>query len=391
MKLSEVAEINPRKPSALAKLPGDYRVTFVPMAAVDEGSGTITQPEVRTYAEVKKGFTYFAEGDVIFAKITPCMQNGKAAIASCLENGVGFGSTEFHVIRPLSDRVTVEWLWYFVRQPLFRKEAVQHFRGSAGQQRVPESFLAEHTIPVPTIEIQTRVIGRVKDMMRRIGEIGEMSSEIAAEGAALPVSMIEESMQACEGNNSTLGSICEIASSLVDPRESKYQDLKHVGGANIVSGTGAFVGLKTAREEELISGKFLFSDQDVLYSKIRPYLRKVARPDFKGLCSADMYPLRVKDMNRLDRGFLFYLLLSRRFTDYANKVSNRAGMPKINREQLFAYEFKLPTLTEQQQIVERADRCFSSACLLNEEFACRSAELEAITQSILRKAFAGEL
>jgi len=149
-----------------------------------------------------------------------------------------------------------------------------------------------------------------------------------------------------------LGEVCGIESALVDPREKGFRALLHVGGANIESTTGRLFNLQTAEQEELISGKYLFGERDVLYSKIRPYLRKVALPSFSGLCSADIYPLRPVE-SRLHREFLFYLLLSLEFTEYANRVSNRAGMPKINREQLFAFRTVLPTPTEQARIVSR--------------------------------------
>src|SRR4051812_26621042 len=96
-KLHEVAELNPRRPRVLTGLPGNTEVSFVPMAAVDEVHGRIVDASVRPLDDVKQGFTYFADNDVLFAKITPCMQNGKAAIARGLSSGVGFGSTEFHV------------------------------------------------------------------------------------------------------------------------------------------------------------------------------------------------------------------------------------------------------------------------------------------------------
>jgi type I restriction enzyme, S subunit len=129
-----------------------------------------------------------------------------------------------------------------------------------------------------------------------------------------------------------------------------------VGGANIVSGTGQLVDVKTAEEEQLISGKFHFTEADVLYSKIRPYLRKAAIPGFTGLCSADIYPLR-PNPGRLDPQYLCYLLLSDEFTEYAIGVSNRAGMPKVNRDQLFAFECALPSVAEQQRIARVVREC----------------------------------
>ena len=119
--LSEVCEINPPKPPKNA-LPADAFVTFVPMPAVDEEQGAITAPHTRPFAEVRKGYTAFRENDVIMAKITPCMENGKAAIARGLTNGLGFGSTEFHVLRSTGAALP-ELLYHFILRESFRRAA----------------------------------------------------------------------------------------------------------------------------------------------------------------------------------------------------------------------------------------------------------------------------
>jgi type I restriction enzyme, S subunit len=156
-----------------------------------------------------------------------------------------------------------------------------------------------------------------------------------------------------------LGDVCSISSALVDPRLPEYLDLLHVGGANIESKTGRMLGLKTSQEEGLKSGKFLFDERMVLYSKIRPYLEKVVRPDFQGICSADIYPLTPVG-SCLDRDYLFHLLLTPTFTDYAVAGSARAGMPKVNRDHLFAFQFRLPSLRDQRRIVAILDESFAA-------------------------------
>src|SRR5688572_28093084 len=113
--LGDVCEINPSRPADLSRA-DDESTSFVPMDSVDAVSGTVSKPLLRRFGEIKKGYTCFAEGDVLFAKITPCMQNGKHAIARGLTDGIGFGTTEFHVLRP-SDVVSAEWIHFFVRQP----------------------------------------------------------------------------------------------------------------------------------------------------------------------------------------------------------------------------------------------------------------------------------
>jgi type I restriction enzyme S subunit len=154
--IGDVCEVNPRLPRGHG-ISDDQTVSFVPMAAVDELSGTIVGSQDRPFSEVRKGYTHFKNGDVLFAKITPCMENGKAAIASNLACGIGFGSTEFHVLRSKGE-VLPSWLFYFIRQPGFRKEAKRNFTGTAGQQRVPTSFLSSTLIPVPPLAEQRRIV-----------------------------------------------------------------------------------------------------------------------------------------------------------------------------------------------------------------------------------------
>jgi type I restriction enzyme, S subunit len=135
--------------------------------------------------------------------------------------------------------------------------------------------------------------------------------------------------------------------------------MPHVGGANIESQSGKLTDLQTARQERLKSGKFVFDETMVLYSKIRPYLMKVTRPDFKGLCSADIYPLS-PDSTQLDRDYLFHLLLTPKFTEFAISGSARAGMPKVNRDHLFTFQVRLPPLSEQRRIASILDEAFDS-------------------------------
>ena len=390
VKLSVVSEINPRRPASLLKLPDDYPVTFVPMPAVEQFAGTICTPETRTFSEVRKGFTYFADGDVIFAKITPCMQNGKSAVARNLVNQLGFGSTEFHVIRPDPDKVLAEWIWYFVRQGPYRQEATHHFQGAVGQQRVPASYLETTSIPLPPLSEQSRILGRIKECMERVEEIEKLRKETNKERDSLLESLIEAAFQSAIGDEVVLEEVCGITSELVDPRKPEFIDSTHVGGANIESETGRLINLKTSREEKLKSGKFPFDSSMVLYNKIRPYLKKVARPDFCGVCSADMYPLSPATA-KLDKDYLFFLLLSRDFTRYAIEGSNRAGMPKVNRKHLFAYRFKLPPIDQQKKIAEKLNEALTTLEIMRAEYVAMQKDESHLRDAILRKAFAGEL
>ena len=145
-----------------------------------------------------------------------------------------------------------------------------------------------------------------------------------------------------------LGDVVTIASGQSDPKEAKFQDSLFVAPDDIESGTGRLINRRTVAEAHAISGKYRFDKFEVLYSKIRPYLMKVYRPHESGLCSADIYPLRPKSM--LEAAYLALVLLSLSFTDYTRTCSDRTGIPKINRIDLFKYRLTLPSLPEQRTI-----------------------------------------
>ena len=164
--LAEVATVNPLLGR---KLSSDAKVSFVAMEAVDGESGRITEAIDRPYRDVRNGFTAFRDGDVIWAKITPCMQNGKCAVAENMTNGVGFGSTEFHVIRSHDvEALDTTFLWAILRLRRLREAAKRYFIGSAGQQRVPPDFLETLHIPLPPPPVQRQLVAKVAAQRKKI-------------------------------------------------------------------------------------------------------------------------------------------------------------------------------------------------------------------------------
>lgn len=152
--LGSVCQINPKKGKDQRLISG-LKVSFIPMTAVTE-MGEIGTSSIKTYDDVKTGFTYFAENDVLFAKITPCMENGKGAVATGLYNSIGFGSTEFHVLRPINGKTNPYWIYTLTSFTGFRLDAASNMTGSAGQRRVPASFLENYKVSVPPIELQNQ-------------------------------------------------------------------------------------------------------------------------------------------------------------------------------------------------------------------------------------------
>lgn len=150
-------------------LPDDLEVSFVPMSSVEAATGRMDATSVRRFAEVKKGYTIFREGDVLFAKITPCMENGKMAVALGLRNCVGVGSTEFHVLRPLPG-VDAHYVYHFVSSSHFRAEAAHHMTGAVGQKRVPTAFLENCKIHLPSLDEQRRIVAELEKQFSRLDQ-----------------------------------------------------------------------------------------------------------------------------------------------------------------------------------------------------------------------------
>jgi type I restriction enzyme, S subunit len=163
--LLDVVNINPPNPDAVPS--DDMLVSFVPMALVEELSGRLDPSTHRRWRDVKKGFSRFQEGDVVIAKITPSMENGKAAVAQGLAHGVGAGTTELHVLRPRAG-VEARYLLHYILQEGFRRRARGRMTGTAGQLRVPTAFLEEQRIPLPPVAEQLRIVETLDSLLSRL-------------------------------------------------------------------------------------------------------------------------------------------------------------------------------------------------------------------------------
>lgn len=174
-KLSKVAFVNPG--GAYKGKTADTPISFVPMEVIDETFSEITTMG-ETTIEQASGFTKFREGDLLWAKITPCMQNGKSAIARNLTNGLGCGSTEFFILRSKDERLAIEYLHVIFHMKCVRETAMLYFGGSAGQQRVPASFLENFNIPLPPKEKQVEIANHVYELRQKAKTLQEEGKRI---------------------------------------------------------------------------------------------------------------------------------------------------------------------------------------------------------------------
>ena len=162
--MGSVCVINPRK-SQLADRDPALAVSFVPMADLNGNQMAFQPRQQRVLSAVSGSYTYFGDNDVILAKVTPCFENGKAGIARGLLNGVGFGSSEFYVLR-CSDQVLPEWIYCCVTHPNFRDSGIAQMTGTGGLQRVPRDFVHGFEIPLPPLEVQRELVGEIDGYQR---------------------------------------------------------------------------------------------------------------------------------------------------------------------------------------------------------------------------------
>jgi type I restriction enzyme S subunit len=232
-KLDGVCDINP--PTDLSGLAASTHVTFAPMAAVGELTNSIDLTRTRPLEEVRNGFTRFRSGDLLFAKITPCMENGKIAIVPEIPHGVGAGSTEFHVLRA-GPGVDVRYICHFVMQDAFRQSARRAMSGGVGQQRVPSQFLKDAVIPVPPSAEQARIVAAVNVLFEEV-EAGEAA--LARARAGLETFRASLLHAACTGAltapwrqaNPTTETGAQLLETLLRERRARWEDAYRAAAA----------------------------------------------------------------------------------------------------------------------------------------------------------------
>jgi type I restriction enzyme S subunit len=163
VRTGEIVEINPRN-----KIADETAVSFIPMALIKDGYSNAFSSERRLWRDVKSGFTHFADNDLVVAKITPCFQNRKSAVMKNLINGHGAGTTELHVLRPLTDTVLSEYLLYLVKTEYFIFDGTLSMTGTAGQQRVGKKYIQNFLCPLPPVDEQKRIIKRLNEIIPKI-------------------------------------------------------------------------------------------------------------------------------------------------------------------------------------------------------------------------------
>jgi type I restriction enzyme S subunit len=444
--LSEVCDINPSKPHSDA-LPADAPVTFVPMPAVDAEAGAITKTEVRPFAKVRNGFTAFREADVIFAKITPCMENGKAAIARNLRNGLAFGSTEFHVLRS-NGVVLPEYVYRFIRQESFRKAAEAEMTGSVGQRRVPADFLRHVELPVAPLAEQERIVAKIEELLVQVNSIRARLAKAAQIMKRFRRSVLAA---ACSGRVTedwrvTAGSFdrTEVVSEILARRRANWSEGRYrqpdlpIGDLEFeLPETWAVVSFDQVTTlitkgssprwqgfEYQDEGVFFLRSQNVRWGNLdlseRTYLHErfnrdhptsviregdvllnlvgasvgraaIATSEIQGAnCNQAVSIIRLVSGALLNSWVLYYLL-SPMAQNHISENKADVARANFNLDDIKVMPLPLPPLHEQREIVRRVDALFKLADTIEKRVEAAARRADTLTQAILAKAFRGEL
>ena len=399
VQLKEICELNPRRITYSTRS-DNAPTTFVQMSAVDDVKGIIERPEVKTYANVKKGYTFFTEGDILFAKITPCMQNGKHAVARNLIDGIGFGSTEFHVLHP-RESVLSDWIHFFVRQPSVLQTAMAHFTGAVGQQRVPESFLEALEIPLPPLSEQARITATLKEQMAMV-ERARAAAEAQLNAAKdLPASYLRHLFDSSEARRWEKKRIGDVALLV---QNGIYKTAEHYGYGhpflrmyNVQNNSWklnldriALVNLEGNEQQT-----FALKRGDLLISRVNSFelVGKCAwvSTSAEGFVFENML-IRIQLDSSVNSLFVAQQMAADTIRKQIEAVAKRAiGQASINSKDLRAIEIALPSLDVQEQISNELSARVSSTEQASKALQDQLNTINKLPAALLRQAFTGKL
>jgi type I restriction enzyme, S subunit len=389
------------------------RVAFTPMALIPAGYGLPAQSEERTWSEVKKGFTHFADGDVVMAKITPCFENGKSAVMRKLLNGVGAGTTELHVFRRGTEAVLPEFVLIYLKTRGFITRGEPRMTGSAGQKRVPHDYFAGSPFPLPPPAEQKRIVAKVDELMALCDrlEAQQLARETrhaalaraslarfadaptpanlpflfhpsyAIPPADLRKSILTLAVQGklvrfeAENDAQTVGDHIEFQNGYAFKSQwFKPDGMRLCRNVNVSHGVvdwreSAFVDDDVAKEFE----RFALREGDIVLSLDRPLITtglKVARIRKSDLPCLLLQRVAkpVPKHDQLDMSYFLLWLNSSEFVDSIDPGRSN-GVPHISTRQVQLLPFVLPPLVEQRRIVAKVDQLMALVDALETQLA----------------------
>ncbi|MDY7509761.1 N-6 DNA methylase [Ralstonia wenshanensis] len=318
-RLADLCEVNPKK-AELAGLPAETEVSFVPMQDLRESAMEFAPQQNRTLGDVLRGaYTYFRDGDVLLAKVTPCFENGKAGLARNLKNGIGFGSSEYFVLRP-SSRIRPELLYHLVTSPRFKAIAEPAMTGTGGLQRVPKTVLENFQVPLPPLDIQREIVVEIEGYQKIIDGARQVVENYHP---VLPTS--------ADWPRVALSELIQLSSGEFLPSSKQNPGPYPIYGGNGVSGH---------------HDQYLLEEQTIVIGRVGAYCGSVHVTQPKSWVT-DNGLLIKKLLRPIELRFLALALESLNLNRYA-KIG---GQPSISQGIVLEREIALPDVKTQQAIV----------------------------------------
>lgn len=392
--IGEVATIKPPKSEARERAPADALVSFLPMENLGIAIKYPQPRQTKKLSEVMGSYTYFAEDDVLLAKITPCFENGKLGIAKGLKNGIGFGSSEFIVLRPHS-AITSEWLFYFLSREDFRTEGAQRMGGAVGQQRVPKEFLEACQIPTPPLPEQQRIVHILDEAFDGLARATANAEQNLHNARALFESHLQSVFT--QPGASSIVSIGDVAEVFDGPHATP----KTVDTGPIFLGISALqdgrINLRETRhvtpeDFQHWSRRVKPQKDDIVFSYETRLGQVAIIPEGLECCLGRRMGLVRVNRKRVDPRFFVYQYISPPFQRFlASKTVRGATVDRIALKEFPFFPIKLPSLVEQERMANRLDMLRSETQRLEAIYRQKVAALDELRKSLLHQAFSGKL
>jgi type I restriction enzyme S subunit len=396
--IGDVCEVNPRFDKSAVDM--TMHISFIPMAAVGEETGSIDALDHRSVQDLAgKSYRGFLEGDVLVAKITPSMENGKGAVARGLAGGIGMGSTEFHVLRPTKS-IDAEYLLRFVLQPSFRREARMHMTGTAGQLRVPASFLAKSKIPLPPITEQRRIVDAIEEKFSRID-----AGEKALRSCSIRIPLLHRTVIAASLLNrkwpiARWGEVGKTLSGKAFPSGKYSTSGVHLLRPGNLDASGEVIW--SSKATRWLPESFADSNSKYLLQGRHLLMNLTAQSladDFLGrVClssPSDRFLLNQRiamiESNDASNEYLHWVFRSQLFRSFVANLNSGSLIQHISTKQLDAFEFPLPPPDDQDQIVSELEERIDLIDACEAELAMNERHGPALRRTILSQAFLGKL
>lgn len=355
VKLSDITEINPSK-TELSEIDNNTIVSFIEMASVSN-DGFITQKVDKPLKKLRKGsFTYFKENDIIIAKITPCMENGKCAIAENLTNGLAMGSSEFHVFRT-NENVFNKYLFEFLNRDEIRREAEQNMTGATGHRRVPSSFYEKLKIPLPPLEVQKQIVEESETIDAEVAK-----AQTIIEQAKAAIDEKVENIYQTEANKIEIGRISTSVQYGINEAMNELGNGYKIFRMNEIIAGKMFDGgkMKYANISAEEFAKYKLYDGDILFNRTNSleHVGKTGIFTLEGDYCYASYLIRVV-VNReiVDPYFVNLMMNSRTFqTEAKSKASKAINQANINAEKMKAIKIPVPPIETQEKLVAEIGR-----------------------------------